>query len=118
MTAARVPVEIRVNRAERVLVVRFADGSGHEFAAEYLRVESPSAEVKGHGAAEKRVVAGKRAVSITAVEPVGHYALRIAFDDGHDTGLFSWEVLDSLAREYETRWPAYLAALAARGLTR
>ena len=112
------PTEIRLNRAERRLEIRFDDGSQFSLPAEYLRVESPSAEVQGHSPAEKQLVHGKREVGITGIEPVGNYAIRLLFDDRHDTGLYSWETLHRLGREYGTRWPEYLAALEARGLSR
>ena len=112
------PTEIRLGRAEKRLDVAFDDGSRFSFPAEFLRVESPSAEVQGHGPTEKRIVPGKRHVGMTDLEPVGHYAVRILFDDGHDTGIFSWEYLHQLGREQERRWRDYLAALAAKGLSR
>jgi DUF971 family protein len=110
--------EIRLNRAERVLHVTFADGTAAELPAEYLRVESPSAEVQGHQPSERQVVGGKRRVAITAVEPVGNYAVRLIFDDGHDSGIYSWELLHRLGREREHRWRAYLQALERAGLSR
>jgi DUF971 family protein len=112
------PTEIRLKRAEKRLEVDFDDGSRFAFPAEFLRVESPSAEVQGHGPNERRTVPGKRQVGILAVEPVGHYAIRILFDDTHDTGIFSWEYLHMLGREQQDRWHAYLTALAAQGLGR
>ena len=112
------PTEIRLNRAERRLDIAFDDGSRFSLPAEYLRVESPSAEVQGHGPGQKTLVHGKREVGIVAVEPVGHYAVRLVFDDRHDSGLYSWEVLHRLGREYGTRWPEYEAELAAQGLSR
>ncbi len=112
------PTEIRANRAERRLSVTFDDGAQFDFAAELLRVESPSAEVQGHGPGERRTIAGKRLVGISGVEPVGHYAVRIIFDDGHDTGIFSWDYLYRLGAEQDRRWRDYLAALAAAGLSR
>jgi DUF971 family protein len=112
------PSEIRLNKAERRLEVDFDDASRFAFSAEYLRVESPSAEVQGHGPNERRWVAGKRSVGITGLEPVGHYAIRILFDDGHDTGIFSWEYLHKLGREQDRIWRDYLAALQANGLRR
>jgi DUF971 family protein len=112
------PLEIRLPKDKRSLIVTFADGVRHELAAEYLRVESPSAEVQGHNPVEKRIVAGKREVAISAVEPVGSYAVRLVFDDGHDTGLFTWTNLRRLGDEHATLWPAYLAGLAAQGLSR
>jgi DUF971 family protein len=101
-----------------VLKIKFDDGQEYALAAEYLRVESPSAEVQGHGPLERTFVPGKRHVKIKALEPVGHYATRIVFDDGHDSGLFTWSYLLELGREYDEKWPAYLEGLAAKGLKR
>jgi len=112
------PTELRLNPAKDVLTVRFDDGQECALAAEYLRVESPSAEVQGHGPLERTFVPGKRHVKITALEPVGHYAVRIVFDDGHDSGLYSWSYLLELGREHEEKWQAYLEGLAAKGLKR
>lgn len=112
------PVEIRVKRAERRLEIDFDDGQSFAVPAELLRVESPSAEVQGHGPGGKTLVPGKRNVGIAAVEAVGNYAIRIRFDDGHDTGIFSWTYLRELGERREEIWNAYLAALAARGLSR
>jgi len=113
-----VPTEIRLDRAARVLRVSFDDGGHYALPAEYLRVESPSAEVQGHGPGQKTIVGGKQTVGISAVEPVGHYAVRLVFDDGHDSGIFSWDYLRELGVEQDKRWPAYLAEIAARGLSR
>jgi DUF971 family protein len=112
------PLEIRVKRAERCLEIDFDDGQSFTLPAELLRVESPSAEVQGHTPSQKVVVAGKRHVAIRDLEPVGNYAVRIVFDDGHDTGIYSWPYLYRLGRERERIWQAYLDALAARGLSR
>lgn len=112
------PLRITVHRAAKVLEIEFDDGSRFEIPAELLRVESPSAEVQGHGPGQKVIVAGKRHVGIVAVEPVGNYAVRIAFDDGHDTGIYSWSWLYRLGRERDQLMAAYLAALAAKGLSR
>jgi DUF971 family protein len=112
------PTELRLNRAKDVLTVQFDDGERYELDAEYLRVESPSAEVQGHGPLERQFVPGKRHVKITALEPVGHYAVRIVFSDGHDTGLFTWAYLRELGSGHEEKWPAYLEGLAAKGLKR
>lgn len=112
------PTEIRLDQGKRVLHVSFDDGTQYALPAEYLRVESPSAEVQGHRPEQKQTVAGRRHVGIIAVEPVGHYAVRLVFDDLHDTGIFSWEYLGELGREQERRWSAYLDALASRGLSR
>lgn len=112
------PVEIRASKAERTLTVTFDDGARFVLPAEYLRVESPSAEVQGHSPDQKVLVWGRRHVGILRVEPVGNYAVRIVFDDLHDTGIYSWDYLHQLGREYETRWARYLDELAARGLSR
>jgi DUF971 family protein len=112
------PTEIRLKRAEKRLEVDFADGYRFVFPAELLRVESPSAEVQGHGPGERRTVAGRRHVGILSVEPVGNYAVRLIFDDLHDTGIYSWEYLHRLGREQPQRWQSYLDALAAEGLSR
>ncbi|HTH46213.1 MAG TPA: DUF971 domain-containing protein [Candidatus Limnocylindria bacterium] len=110
--------EIRLNRAERRLEITFDDATRYSLPAEYLRVESPSAEVQGHGPKERQIIPGCRNVGISAVEPVGHYAIRILFDDGHDTGIFTWDYLHTLGQDQHRRWAAYLDALAAKGLTR
>jgi len=112
------PSEIRLRKAEKILEIAFADGSRFELHAEYLRVESPSAEVQGHGPGQKVIVAGRCHVGIIGLEQVGQYALRISFDDLHDTGIYTWEYLRRLGEEQESRWAEYLAALAARGLSR
>jgi DUF971 family protein len=112
------PREIRVHRAERRLEIDFEGGPSVSLPAELLRVESPSAEVQGHSAAGKQTVPGKRAVGIVAVEPVGNYAVRIRFDDGHATGIYSWRYLHRLATEGDRIWQAYLDALAALGRSR
>jgi DUF971 family protein len=112
------PAAITLHRASRVLEVAFDDGSHYRLPAEYLRVESPSAEVQGHAPDQKVLVAGKREVGIDAVEPVGHYAVALRFSDGHATGLYTWAYLHQLGREHATRWSAYEAALAAAGLSR
>jgi DUF971 family protein len=112
------PVEIRLHTADKMLEVAFEDGKSFRFPAEYLRVESPPAEVQGHGPGQKQLVAGRRHVGIMAVEPVGNYAVRLEFDDLHDTGIFSWRYLYELGMEQEARWAAYLAALEKAGLSR
>ena len=116
--AAPWPVELRLKRAEKRLEIRFDDGQAFSLPAEYLRVESPSAEVQGHGPGEKTIVAGRAHVGIMDLEPVGNYAVRIKFDDLHDTGIFSWEYLYQLGVEQDKRWADYLAALTAKGLSR
>ena len=118
-SAAPWPVELRLKRAEKRLDIEFDDGRRFSLPAEYLRVESPSAEVQGHGgAATKKVVAGRRHVKIAGVEPVGHYAIRIIFDDRHDSGIYSWTYLRELADTQEERWANYQAALLYHGLSR
>jgi len=104
------PTELRLSPDKARLTVEYDSGERFVLTAEYLRVESPSAEVQGHGAAQKKIVTGKERVRIAALEPVGNYAVRIRFDDGHDTGLFSWDYLHELGREQQTKWAAYLKA--------
>jgi DUF971 family protein len=116
--ATRWPVELRLKKAEKLLEVAYDDGSRFRLPAEYLRVESPSAEVQGHGPGQKTLVAGRAHVGIIALEPVGNYAVRITFDDLHDTGIYSWTYLYELGVEHEARWRAYLEGLAANGLSR
>ena len=112
------PTAIRLRRRSRVVEVDFADGTRYSFSFEYLRTHSPSAEVQGHGPGQRMYFGGKKSVGITAVEPVGHYAVRLVFDDGHDSGIYSWDYLFQLGAEYGFRWAEYLAALASRGLSR
>ena len=113
------PAELRVFQAEGRIEIDFTDGKSCSLPAEYLRVESPSAEVQGHGGpATRKVVPGRRHVKIAGVEPVGHYAIRIIFDDKHDTGIYSWSYLRELADTYDERWAAYQAALLFSGLSR
>jgi DUF971 family protein len=112
------PVEIRLRTRSRLLDVSFDDGTRYELPAEYLRVYSPSAEVQGHGPGEGVLVSGKENVGISAVEPIGHYAVRLVFDDGHDTGLYTWKYLRELGSEQEARWLTYLRKLEKAGLKR
>lgn len=112
------PVEIRVDRAKRTVEIDFDTGERFNLPAEYLRVVSPSAEVQGHGGAAPPPVAGKRSVSVIDAEPVGNYAVRFRFDDGHDTGLYSWALLYRLGREQERLWADYLERLSAASLSR
>lgn len=112
------PTEIRLSQDKRILKVAFGDAVGFEIDAELLRVESPSAEVRGHTEAERKTVGGKRNVLITTVEPVGNYAIRLRFNDGHDTGIFSWAYLHELGANRDARFKAYLEALSAKGLDR
>ena len=112
------PVEIRLKKAEKILEMDYDDGQSFSLPAEYLRVESPSAEVQGHGGDDRKIVPGCRHVGILELEPVGNYAVRIIFDDGHDTGLFVWDYLRDLGENQEARFHSYLDELAAKGLAR
>lgn len=110
--------EVRLKKQEKILVISYADGNSFQLPAELLRVESPSAEVQGHGASQKQLVSGRRHVGIMGLEPVGNYAVRLKFDDLHDTGLFSWAYLYELGVKQESLWQAYLDNIAAAGLSR
>ena len=110
--------EIRLSADKKQLSLQFEDGRHLTLDAEFLRVESPSAEVRGHHPSERKTVGNKRHVAIKAIEPVGHYAIRLVFDDGHDTGLYTWAFLISLAEQHDEIWQRYLDALAAQGLSR
>jgi DUF971 family protein len=112
------PTKLHYIRAERALNITFEDGTAYKLPAEYLRVESPSAEVQGHGAATKITVAGKKNVAIEKIEEVGRYAVRLTFSDGHDTGLFSWDYLHQLGGEQTKRWFEYETRLKKAGLSR
>lgn len=112
------PTELISHSADKTIEIRWDDGRTDILAAEYLRVESPSAEVQGHGPGQKMLVAGRRHVAIMKIEPVGHYAVRLVFDDLHDSGIYSWRYLRELADEREARWAEYLSALDAQGKRR
>lgn len=112
------PSELRLSKDRRTLTISFEDGTSFVLPAEYLRVESPSAEVQGHNPDERKTVAGKRDVGILEIHPVGNYAVRLVFDDLHSTGIYSWEFFHQLGREYETRWVRYLEELEAKQLSR
>ncbi len=112
------PVEIRLKKEEKVLEIDFEDGRSFRLAAEFLRVESPSAEVQGHGPGQKTIIGGRRHVGIMTIEPVGNYAIRINFDDLHDTGIYSWDTLYDYGLRQDEMWQEYLAALKARGMSR
>lgn len=114
----RTPTEIRLRKTSRLLAISFSDGSEFELPFEYLRVYSPSAEVKGHGPGQETLQTGKENVAVTAIEPVGHYAVRLVFDDGHNTGLYTWKYLYELGAEQAERWQAYLDRLSAAGYPR
>lgn len=115
---SRWPVELRLKRAEKLLEVEFDDGKRFQLPAEYLRVESPSAEVQGHGLGQKVLVHGRAHVGIIGIEPIGNYAIRITFDDLHDTGIYSWNYLYQLGIEHDARWREYLDGLATNGWSR
>jgi DUF971 family protein len=112
------PTEIRLNPAKDELHIAFESGDRFSLPAEFLRVHSPSAEVVGHGAEERKILGGKRRVTILAVEPTGNYAVRLTFSDGHSTGIFTWPYLHEIGRNYEALWRRYLADLEKRGLRR
>jgi DUF971 family protein len=112
----RKPLEIKLRRQSRVLEVAFDDGRRFELPFEYLRVYSPSAEVKGHGPGQETLQLGKHEVQITSVDPVGHYAVRLVFDDGHDSGLYAWGYLYELGVTHAEKWEHYLARVAKLGL--
>lgn len=118
MTDTPWPTEINADRQAKTLTVTFQSGETYTYSAEYLRVMSPSAEVQGHGPADRKTVGGKRDVGIIDVEQVGNYAVRIVFDDLHDTGIYTWELLHHLGRNHETLWPGYLRELEEKGLSR
>ncbi|MDR0249752.1 MAG: DUF971 domain-containing protein [Burkholderiales bacterium] len=112
------PVEITLHSASRQLELRYADGREIRFSHEFLRVFSPSAEVRGHGSGQEILQTGKKDVQLTRIEPVGHYALRLIFSDGHDSGLYSWGCLAGLGAHQEALWQDYLARLHATGGSR
>ncbi len=112
------PTEIILHKASRTLELAFSDGSRFHLPAEYLRVYSPSAEVQGHGPGQEVLQLGKEDVNITQLEPVGHYAIKIAFDDNHDTGIYSWEYLYQLGAHQDKKWQSYLERLKEAGYTR
>lgn len=112
------PVEITLHRKSRVLEIGFDDGKVFRLSCEYLRVYSPSAEVRGHGPGQEVLQAGKKDVEITAVEPVGNYAVKLVFSDGHDTGLYSWDYLYELGEREPRLWQEYTEKLAVAGLYR
>ena len=113
-----IPTEIKLHQASRVMELSFADGTSFRMPYEYLRVYSPSAEVRGHGPGQETLQVGKREVTIVEVEPIGHYAIRPKFSDGHDTGIYSWEYLHDLGSRQQDLWQRYLARLAAAGASR
>lgn len=112
------PTEIKLDKEKRTLTVHFDDGKSFSLPAELLRVLSPSAEVQGHSSDQRVTVPGKKDVRITRIDPVGNYAVRITFDDGHDTGLYVWDYLRELGENQNARFAAYLEELSEKGLTR
>jgi DUF971 family protein len=112
------PTEIRLNPEKNSLSLKFDNGEAFALPAEFLRVHSPSAEVQGHSPSERKVLGGKRGVTITAIAPTGNYAVRLSFSDGHSTGIYSWDYLRRLGREQDALWAAYLAELEKLGLRR
>ena len=112
------PIEIRVNSSEKLLEVDFDDGASFDIRTELLRVESPSADVQGHGPSQKKTITGRRYVGIMGIEQIGNYAIKIKFDDMHDTGIFSWETLYDFGVRQEELWENYLDDLNAKGLSR
>lgn len=119
MTEVKIwPTEIRLRKDRKSVLVRFDDGVEHELTAEMMRVLSPSAEVQGHSPEQRQTVGGKIDVSIAAIDPVGNYAIRPTFSDGHNSGIFSWGYLRRLGEERGKLWADYLAELKAKGLTR
>jgi DUF971 family protein len=112
------PTDIKLHQVSRVLEVRFEDGAEFQLPCEYLRVFSPSAEVRGHGPGQEVLQLGKEDVTINAIEPVGNYAVRLIFSDGHDTGLYSWDLLYQMGIKQEANWQHYLQRLAEAGYAR
>ena len=113
-----VPSDVKLHRASAILELRYEDGRGHELSAEYLRVYSPSAEVQGHSPDQAVLQHGKRDVKITDVIPQGHYAIKLVFSDGHDSGIFSWDYLFDLGNNFEHHWADYLQRLEQAGKKR
>jgi DUF971 family protein len=118
MKSGPIPTEITLHQQSKRLDVAFDDGRRFELSCEYLRVYSPSAEVRGHGPGQETLQTGKREVGITGVEPVGAYAVKLNFSDGHDTGIYSWDYLYDLGAKFDSNWKSYLARLEQAGATR
>jgi DUF971 family protein len=118
MEASRVPTAITLHQKSRVLEIAFSDGRSFRLPYEYLRVYSPSAEVRGHGPGQEVLQTGKRDVQVLSLEPVGSYAVQPSYSDGHSTGIYSWDYLYELGENQERLWPEYLAKLQAQGGSR
>ena len=112
------PIDIKYRKQSRILEISFDDGEQYRLPVEYLRVYSPSAEVQGHGPGREVLQVGKEDVAISAIEPIGNYAVRLVFDDGHDTGIFTWKILHELGSQQKQRWQLYLSRLEAAGYSR
>src|SRR5947207_5269514 len=118
MTGAHVPIEIKLHQKSRVMEICFSDGSSYRLPYEFLRVYSPSAEVRGHGPGQEVLQKGKRLVNVKAIEPIGVYAVKLVFTDGHDTGIYSWDYLYDLGMKQQDNWNRYLARLEQAGASR
>jgi len=112
------PTDIKLHQSSRLLEISFDNGRVAKLSCEFLRVYSPSAEVRGHGAGQEVLQVGKENVNIIGIEPIGNYAVKLIFSDGHDTGLYSWDYLHEIAENYDAMWLEYLGRLAAAGITR
>jgi len=112
------PTDIKLHKKSATLELLYADGACHSFSAEFLRVHSPSAEVRGHGKGQEILQKGKRQVKIVSIEPVGNYAIKLSFSDGHDTGIYSWTYLREMATEHDALWNDYLMKLDATKASR
>lgn len=110
-----IPSDLTLNQTSRELTLTWENGEVHTLSCEFLRVHSPSAEVRGHGAGQEKLQVGKQQVNIVGIEPVGHYAVKLVFDDGHDSGLYDWQLLYDYGQHRDAYWAAYLAKLAAAG---
>jgi DUF971 family protein len=117
-SSTQIPTEIKLHQASRLMELSFADGTHFRLPYEFLRVYSPSAEVRGHGPGQETLQVGKREVTIDEVEPIGHYAIRPKFSDGHDTGIYSWDYLYDLGERQQELWEQYLSRMAAAGASR
>jgi len=112
------PTDIKLRRKSRVVAITYADGRQHSLSFEYLRTHSPSAEVQGHGPGQEVLQIAKENVTVLGMEPIGRYAVRLLFDDGHDTGLYTWKYLRELGEDFYTKWARYLERLAGIGYER